>query len=224
MNHDPQTETIAASDPTVHIVDDDMGLLDGLAFLVRAAGFHALTYSSGEQFLSAMRDAPGALDGDGCILLDLRLLGLQGDDVFRTLHDIAPSPGMPVLFLSGHGDIPTASALLKQGAYDFLEKPVSGDALIGRLNGAFAESRRRRSKREHIRRVHERIGTLTRREFSIMGLLYEGATNRDAAQALGVTVRTIEVHRAKVYEKLGVHSIVRLVRLLESVDWAVPRS
>lgn len=184
----------------VHIVDDDPAIRDSLAFLFGSRGVTCAVYDSAEAFLAA----PWG-DFSGCILADIRMGGISGLEMFERLA--AGGCPLPVLFLTGHADVPMAVAALKKGAADFLEKPFNDNELVDRVLAALAASARRAD-------IARRLASLSGRERDVMTLLLEGRMNKVIADDLGITMRTVEVHRARVFEKMGVRSAVELAQLL----------
>jgi len=198
---------------TVHVVDDEDAVRDALAFLLTSRGLTARAYASGAEFLHAV-DAAGQLDG--CILLDVRMEPMSG----LIVHDELVARGVhnPVLFLTGHGDIPMAVDALKKGAFDFIEKPYSDNALAERIERALrvADAMRMRDAKEAERAA--RLASLTEREREVMQRVAAGKLNKIIADELNVSIRTVEVHRARVFSKLGVRSAAEVATLLaESV-------
>jgi two-component system, LuxR family, response regulator FixJ len=189
----------------VHIVDDDVGVLDAVAFLVGAAGYDARCYASGVEFVAQL--APCV---EGCLLLDLQMPGLGGFDVLAALA--ARSCQVPTVVLTGHGDTASAVAAMKAGAVDFLEKPYQPEVLLAAIDRAFADPRRGRHNAGVNARA--RIATLTPREHQILDLLAEGHSNKSIGLKLGVSPRTVEMHRAHVMTKLGVRTLADTLRLV----------
>lgn len=197
-----------ASKPAVHLVDDEASVRDALSFLLQSHGLPVHAYASGPEFLAEL-DANGLR---GCIVLDVRMEPMSGLQVFDELlerHTL-----LPVLFLSGHGDIPMAVDALQKGAFDFLEKPFNGDALVSRVQRALAQEAVHHS--QHAEHLHEadRLASLSERERAVMHLVAAGKLNKVIADELCVSVRTVEVHRARVFAKLGVRSSAELATLL----------
>ncbi len=195
------------SDPTVHVVDDDAAIRDALSFLLRSRGLRARAWNSGEAFLAAWSP-----DMEGCLVLDVRMDGMSGVEAYDQLleHGCA----MPVLFLTGHGDVPLAVAALKRGAFDFVEKPFNDNQLVDRILEALRSDEALRRAREAEAGVAERLGQLTPREREVMDRILAGEFNKTIADGLAIAVRTVEVHRARVFEKMGVRSAVELARLV----------
>ena len=203
--------------PYVIFVDDDPGIAGSMSFLLKAEQIPFVSFSSGEEFLSALKLKPELLEGPGCILLDIRMNKLSGLDVFDTLKK--SNCCMPIAFMTGHGDVQIVARVMQEGAFDFMPKPVAGEELVTRIKKYFEISLERWSQKSHKASVIERIDTLTGKEKIIMGLLFEGAANTEMADQLGNSVRTIELRRAAVYDKLQVANAVELVRLLDSIGW-----
>ena len=204
--------------PVVYLVDDEDVVRDALAWLLRSRRLLSEGFGSADVFwqqLQTQRGGDGAWPGSPvCLVLDVRMPGTSGLELFERLVDAALLPVLPVIFLTGHGDVPTAVAAVKRGAFDFVEKPFSNNALVDRIEQALAlsaaEVARRREQRNRTRRVAE----LTEREAEVMRLVIEGHPNKRIADALGISVRTVEVHRARVFEKMDVKSAVELANRL----------
>jgi two-component system response regulator DctR len=193
--------------PAVHVVDDDEAIRDALAWLLKSRGLAARCWGSAEAFLSDWD--PGMR---GCLLLDIRMEGMSGVELFDRLR--AAGCALPVIFLTGHGDVPLAVAALKAGAFDFVEKPSNDNDLVDRVLAAMARDAEGRAAVESAAGVEERLATLTARERQVMDRVLAGDFNKNIADALGIAVRTVEVHRARVFEKMGVRSAVELAGLL----------
>ena len=189
----------------VHVVDDDEAVRDSLRFLLDAAGFAVRTHASAEALLSAGPPLPG------CVLTDVRMPGMDGLELLRRLRAAAIT--VPVVVITGHADVPMAVRALKAGALDFLEKPFSDDTLVAAVRAALDESRRTAEARAQRETASTRIAELTPREREVFDLVVEGLPTKVIAKALGASPRTIEVHRARVMEKLGARSLPELVRL-----------
>jgi two-component system, LuxR family, response regulator DctR len=195
------------SDPTVHVVDDDAAIRDALSWLLRSRGLRACCWDSGEAFLAAWSP-----DMVGCIVLDVRMDGMSGVEAYDRL--LERGCAMPVLFLTGHGDVPLAVAALKKGAFDFVEKPFNDNHLADRLLEALRSDEALRRAREAHASVAERLAHLTPREREVMDRILAGEYNKTIADGLAIAVRTVEVHRARVFEKMGVRSAVELARVV----------
>ena len=198
---------LASGNPVVFVVDDDPAVRDSIAMLVRAEGFAARTFDSARSFLAGWDHGE-----ESCVIIDLRLPDLSGLDLQERLAATAGAP--PVIFLTGYGTVPSAVRALKAGAMDFLEKPFEPGALLALVHEALARDRERRSE---IRRLE----TLTRRERQILEQVAGGDTNKVIAANLGISVRTVELHRARGMHKLGVRSVAELVRLMQGHRAAV---
>ena len=194
--------------PCVHMVDDEAPVRDALAFLLASHGLPVQSYASGPEFLATL----DAQHLRGCIVLDVRMEPMSG----LQLHDELRLRGihLPVLFLSGHGDIPMAVNALQKGAVDFLEKPFSGDHLVSRVERALALESAQHAQQGAQARLQERLQGLTDRERAVMRLVAAGKLNKLIADELCVAVRTVEVHRSRVFEKLQVRSAAELATLL----------
>ena len=192
--------------PLVHVVDDDESLRTSLLELLDAAGFEARGYASTGEFL--LRPPP---DRPGCILLDVRMPGPSGLELqgVLTRHGVA----LPVIFLTGHADVPSSVKAMKAGAVDFLEKPVERDTLLEALQRALAQDASQRSGREEALRQNRRLAVLTPREREIFDRIVAGKLNKQIADELGMGLRTVKAYRAQLMEKLGVSSAAELGRL-----------
>lgn len=194
--------------PIVHLVDDEAPVRDALGFLFRSHGLKVLAHASGPELLDTLGTEPGR----GCIVLDVRMEPMSGLQVHDEL--ITRAIGLPVIFLSGHGDIPMAVAALQKGAFDFVEKPFSDAALVERVQRAIALDARRQEVAANMARAEARLASLTEREREVMLHVAAGRLNKVIAEELAVSVRTIEVHRARVFAKFGVRSAAELATVL----------
>jgi two-component system response regulator DctR len=208
--------------PIVYLVDDEDVVRDAVAWLLRSRRLLSDGYDSAETFEKALDEMLGARPGDwptspACLLLDLRMSGMSGLQLFERLADRGLIEALPVIFLTGHGDVPTAVAAVKRGAFDFVEKPFSNNTLVDRIEQALEVSGDAiRARRERTRR-RSMLDLLSEREREVMALMAEGLPNKLIADALTLSVRTVEVHRARVFDKLGVGSAVELANLLNSM-------
>jgi two-component system response regulator DctR len=191
----------------VHIVDDEEAIRDSLAWLLKSRGIASQGYASGEAFLEAY--APGMR---GIIILDIRMSGMSGIEVLDRL--VARGAQQPIVILSGHGDVPAAVAALKMGAVDFLEKPFNDNQLVDRIIELLALEAARFAARESRGAIQERLGSLSDREREVMELMIRGRLNKQIAGDLGIAMRTVEVHRARILEKIGVRNGIELAALL----------
>jgi two-component system response regulator DctR len=206
--------------PLVYLVDDEDVLRDALAWLLRSRRLLSESFSSGEAFeamLKAQLDEHGPKHwprSPSCLLLDVRMPGMSGLMLFDGLVRMGLTQLMPVIFLTGHGDVPTAVAAVKQGAFDFVEKPFADNALVDRVEQALMRSAQAITTRRHDVRMAKRLDELTEREREVMHLVVEGRPNKLIADELNISVRTVEVHRARVFEKMDVKSAVELTNVL----------
>lgn len=194
--------------PTVFIVDDDPAVLKSLSRLLRAARLTAVTFSSPQEFL-ARHDA----SLPGCLVLDVAMPGLNGLELQQGL--LASGHELPVIFLTGHGDIPMSVQAMKRGAVDFLTKPVNDDDLLKAIHVAFEQDRLQRQARDAVAEIRQRVASLTPREREVFDHVIAGHLNKQTAADLGTTEKTIKVHRARVMEKMQVQSVAELVHLAE---------
>jgi two-component system response regulator DctR len=217
--------------PTVFIVDDDASVREGMAWLLRTRRLLSESFDSAEAFLSMLQghgpkdDADDAawqpdpirLQQSGCILLDVRMPGMSGLALFEQLLAKGMAQAWPVIFLTGHADVPTAVDSVKRGAFDFCEKPFSDNALVDRVEQALALSQERLAARQTQQRLQSRLLELTERERDVMRLVVEGLPNKLIADQLDISVRTVEVHRARVFDKMEVKSAVELANLMRQL-------
>jgi len=195
---------------TVLIVDDDPFVRRGISRLVRAAGYNAKAFSSPLDFLK--HDLP---PGPACVVLDMQMDQMSGIDVHHALQKVARK--IPVVFLSGHGSIPLATAAIKQGAEEFLEKPIKPKELMAAIDLAIEHDKQHANGRQELQELQGRYNRLTLRERQVMQLVVNGSLNKQAAAELGITEKTIKVHRARVMEKMEVDSLALLARLSEHI-------
>ena len=194
--------------PHAHLVDDDDAIRDALAWLLRSRNQPSTTYDSAESFLEAWHPALS-----GCVVLDMRMSGMSGLDCFEQLQ--LRGSTLPVIFLTGHGDVPLAVATLKKGAFDFFEKPFNDNELAIRIEEAIALDSQQRSALAAADSLRARLDTLTTRERQIMSLVLAGKFNKVIADELNISMRTVEVHRANLFEKMQVKTAVELANLLK---------
>lgn len=194
----------------VHVIDDDDAVRDSLALLLDSADLPARTYASALAFLAV---APSLTSG--CILTDIRMPDLDGLALQRRLNEAGVR--LPVIVMTGHGDVPIAVAALKAGALDFLEKPFDDDRLIGAVRAGLAASEQAQRHANVVADITARIASLTPREREVLDLLVTGKPNKTIAYDLGASPRTVEVHRARVMEKMNARSLAELVRMVIAV-------
>ncbi len=200
----------------VHIVDDDAGVRDALSWLLRSRRLMSETYDSAEAFDARLQTGLEPTQ-PACLLLDVRMPGMSGLALFDKLVASGQHAGLPVIFLTGHADVPTAVDAVKRGAFDFCEKPFSDNALVDRIEQALALSARAQTERRSNTELRARLNDLTDRERDVMRLVVEGLPNKLIADQLDISVRTVEVHRARVFDKMEVKSAVELANLLRDV-------
>ncbi|MEY4754412.1 MAG: hypothetical protein RJA44_2087 [Pseudomonadota bacterium] len=195
----------------VHLVDDEASVREALSFLFSSHGLNVCSYPDGPALLAALEGAPV----HGCLLLDVRMEPMSG----LQLHDelIARGVSLPVIFLSGHGDIPMAVDALRKGALDFVEKPFSDHALVERVQRALVLARSQHQQHAAQGAASQRLASLSEREREVMQRVAAGKLNKVIADELHIAMRTVEVHRAKVFSKLGVKSAAELATLLATV-------
>lgn len=204
-----------ASRATVYIVDDDASVREALAWLLRSRRLLSESFASAEEFLSHME---GEVPRDPCcLLLDVRMPGMSGLALFEHLAGGELAQVMPVIFLTGHADVPTAVDMVKTGAFDFCEKPFSDNALVDRVEQALRKSGEALEVRRGLDQVRARLAELTERERDVMKLVVDGLPNKLIADQLDISVRTVEVHRARVFDKMDVKSAVELANLLRGL-------
>ena len=214
---------LTPTDATVYIVDDDASVREGMAWLLRTRRLLSQSFDSAERFVAEL-DSQQAVwtprtqpPQPGCILLDVRMPGMSGLALFEQLLERGIAQAWPVIFLTGHADVPTAVATVKRGAFDFCEKPFSDNALVDRVEQALALSRERLLARSVRQQLEQRLSELTERERDVMGLVAKGLPNKLIADELDISVRTVEVHRARVFDKMDVKSAVELANLLREM-------
>jgi two-component system, LuxR family, response regulator FixJ len=201
--------------PVVFVVDDDEAVRNSLRLLLKSVGLAASTLPTAQEFLSTYRP-----NQPGCLVLDVRMPGMSGMELQQQLN--IRGAVIPVIFISGHGDIPMAVEAMQQGAFDFLQKPFRDQDLIDRIQRALAKDQTNRAELKERTRTRERFESLTPREREVLALVTSGKPNKVMAGDLGVSQRTVEIHRARVMEKMAASSLAQLVRMVmdltESAD------
>jgi len=193
--------------PTVMVVDDDAGVRNAMRALLKSVGLESALFASAQEFLTTYQPAQ-----PGCLLLDIRMPGMSGLELQQHLN--LRGAVIPVIFMTGHGDIPMAVEAMQHGAFDFLQKPFRDQDLLDRIQRAIARDEElRKSLGEHSR-IQAHLDSLTPREREVLDLMTQGKQNKVIGQDLGVSPRTIEIHRARVMEKMGAHSVAELVRMM----------
>ena len=190
-----------------HIVDDDPAVRDSLQWLLQSRGVPSRTWESSTEFLQFANS-----ELCGCLLLDVRMPGMNGIELFDRLQ--AMDCRAPVIFLTGHGDVPMAVQALKDGAFDFIEKPYDDNALVDKVLAAIAQDSKRCVKENSIRLLEQKLAQLTDREQEVMQLILTGKLNKVIADELGIAMRTVEVHRSHIFAKMQVRSAVELSQVL----------
>jgi FixJ family two-component response regulator len=195
-------------DVVIFVIDDDASVRKSLSFLLRSAGYKVETYVSAEEFLSQ-----AALDSIGCIILDVRMRGMTGLDLQEYLS--RGNHFLPIIFITGHGDIPMSVQAIKKGAVDFLTKPFDDTQLLPLVESAIGQCRREKAMLDETQDFRRRLKTLTPREHEVFLHVISGLPNKQIAGNLNITEHTVKVHRGRVMQKLGVDSVAVLVRLAE---------
>ena len=199
------------SEPLIYVVDDDAAVCDSLTLLLKSVKLRAQAYRSAAEFLEHYDPRQHA-----CLVADIRMPGMSGLELQAALKRLGAP--IPVIFITAYGDVPMAVEAMKSGALDFIEKPFRDQDLLDRVNQALAQDRKRRAEEHKADSVRKRLATLTPRETEVMHGVVEGQSNKVIAMDLGVSQRTVEIHRAHVMQKMGTRSVAMLVRAVQSVD------
>jgi len=198
------------SEPAVFVIDDDASVRRSLARLLGEEGWHVETFETPTQFLERK-----PFEGNGCVLLDVRMPVMAGPEVHNAM--VARGETLPVVFLTAHGDLPTAIRSMKQGAVDFLAKPADEKVLVGTLRDALARHAEDLTERRHRGGIEAKVAKLTRRQREVLALVIAGRLNKQIADSMGISIKTVKVHRARVMERLEVTSIAALVHACETI-------
>jgi two-component system response regulator FixJ len=198
-------------EPLVCIIDDDEAIRESLRLLLFAEDVSSVSYASADAYLAD--EEPGSFD---CMLLDIRMPGTDGLELFRILQ--RRHLAFPVIFITGHGDIPLAVSAIKKGAFDFLTKPFREGELLEKVHAAIRHYRQLRRQMLDLQALQKRVDSLTPREREVMRLLASGLANKGIAEALGISPRTVEIHRAHVMEKMSADSLPALVRMITTLE------
>jgi len=197
--------------PTIFVVDDDEGVRNSLRFLLKSVGLMTRALSSASEFLDSYRPSQ-----PGCLVLDVRMPGMSGLELQEQLN--LRGATIPVIFITGHGDVPMAVEAMQHGAFDFLQKPFRDQDLIDRIQRALARDAKSRTALAQHAKIRRRIESLTPREREVLALVTRGMPNKVMAAELGVSQRTVEIHRARVMEKSGAASLAQLVRMVMDLE------
>jgi two-component system, LuxR family, response regulator FixJ len=198
---------------TIFIVDDDMAVRDALKLLLRSVGQAVETYGSAQEFLDAYSE-----DRPGCLVLDIRMPGMSGLELQQKLNE--KHSILPIIFITGHGDVPMAVEAMQAGAVDFIQKPFRDQDLIDRINQALEKDSNNRAALGERNDIRKRLETLTPREREVLDLVVHGKANKVIAGDLKLSQRTVEIHRARVMEKMQASSLAHLVRMVLEVGQA----
>jgi FixJ family two-component response regulator len=204
-------------DSTVFVIDDDASIRKSLSRLLRSAGYTAEAFPSAEDFLRREH-----FDGVGCIVLDVQMPGLSGMDLQEELSKA--DYHMPIIFITGHGDIPMSVQAMKKGAVDFLVKPFDDKELLQGVREALEKERKAKAERAEVHDILRRIEQLTPREHDVLRCVIAGMLNKQIALKLGIAEKTVKVHRGRIMEKLQANSVVELVRLAEKAGIKPPEN
>ena len=217
------------SDATIYIVDDDPSVREALSWMLRTHRMSNEIYDSADSFLASIEQtfevvAPAtatnkvqyAAKYPSCVLLDVRMPGMSGLELFNELLARGLKDSLPVIFLTGHADLSTAVDTVKRGAFDFCEKPFSNNILVDKIEAALQVSSVAVASMKGLVQFKEKFSTITEREQSVMYLVTQALSNKSIGEKLEISMRTVEVHRARIFEKLGVRSAVELTNLLRS--------
>ena len=202
---------MSAKNPTVFVVDDDEAIRDSLNMVLDTVSLNAVTFSSGDEFLEAY-DA----GWEGCILLDIRMPGTSGMELQKRL--VENGCRLPIIFITGHGDIPMAVEAMHVGAFDFIQKPFRDQDLLDRIDQALSAREEQEQQFVKKKTIEKQLKTLTPREHEVMKLVVDGAANKVIAMDLGVSQRTVEIHRARAMKKMRARSLAELVRMALLVE------
>jgi two-component system response regulator FixJ len=196
--------------PIVYVVDDDSGVRSSIRILLKSVGINTTTFASAREFLAAYDHSQ-----PGCLILDIRMPGMSGMDLQLELNRLGAV--LPIMFITGHGDVPMAVEAMQQGAFDFLQKPFRDQDLIQRIQRALERDESHRAALRQTDAIKMRLASLTPREREVLDLLADGKQNKVMAAELGLSQRTVEIHRANVMDKMQARSVAQLVRMLLDV-------
>ena len=202
---------VSTPEQIIYLVDDDEALRDSLAWLLESQGFKVAAFASAEDLLKAWRP-----EFNGCLLLDVRMPGMSGLELHERLR--AQYSTLPIIFITGHGDVPMAVAALKKGAVDFIEKPFNDIELLRLVSQCLVTEQEHRARRRQDAEVSRRLDQLTQREREVLDLIIAGKLNKQIADVLGISIKTVEVHRARVMEKMAAQSLAELVQNVMAIE------
>lgn len=191
--------------PSIYVIDDDEAMRDSLSWLLEGEGYRVACFASGESFLQARHDAMR-----GCLVLDVRMPEMSGLELHEKLAALG-SP-LPIIFVTGHGDVPMAVSALQRGACDFIEKPFRNEDLLSRIRRALELDGAQADRRQRDKAIAHRLQRLTQREHEVMQLVVAGKLNKQIADTLQISMKTVEAHRARVMEKMGIRTLAELVK------------
>jgi RNA polymerase sigma factor (sigma-70 family) len=202
--------------PVIMVVDDDSGVRNAMRSLLKSVGLESALYGSAQEFLASYQPTQ-----PGCLVLDIRMPGMSGLELQQQLN--LRGAVVPVIFMTGHGDIPMAVEAMQHGAFDFLQKPFRDQDLLDRIQRAIVKDGEQRQSLGEHERIKAHLETLTAREREVLDLMTQGKQNKVIAQDLGVSPRTVEIHRARVMEKMNAQSVAQLVRMMLDLNHVTPR-
>ncbi len=198
-------------EPTIFIIDDDLSVRKGLTRLVSASGMNTESFASAREFLDSEN-----LDSPGCIILDVQMPGMTGPELQEELGNT--SNGLPIIFLTAHGDVRTATNAMKKGAVDFLTKPVDGPKLLETIRISLEKDTENRRQRKISSEINTLLSSLTAREYEVMTYVITGMLNKQIASEMDISEETVKIHRGRVMHKLEIVSVAELVRLCENAN------
>jgi len=196
---------------TIYVVDDDEAMRDSMTWLLEGEDYHVACFDSAESFLKARRD-----DMRGCLILDVRMPEMSGLELHEKLEALGSQ--LPVIFVTGHGDVPMAVSALQRGACDFIEKPFHNEDLLSRIVRALELDSQLSARRQRNGAISHRLDQLTQREREVMKLVVAGKLNKQIADELNISMKTVEAHRARVMEKMGVRTLAELVKAVMTIN------
>jgi FixJ family two-component response regulator len=199
---------MSALDPVVYIIDDDQAMIESLLWIIESIGLKVKTYTGAQEFLAEYNPQQ-----HGCLLLDVRMSGMSGPELQSRLIEYG-LPTLPIIFISGHGDIPLAVRVMKAGAIDFLTKPFNDQILLESINKAIRVDKANREKRQENAQAQARFDLLSPREIQVLQGIVAGKPNKVVSAELNISLKTVEAHRASVMKKMGVKSVPELVKLV----------